>query len=135
MASIVAVTVLLALAVLHLAWAGGSAWPGRDEEHLARMVVGGPAGIRMPPRLASIAVATLLTVAAALVIGLPLSPDLLRIGRYGVAVVLGLRGIYGLVERNVRPSIRGSRYERLNLVFYSPLCIALAALVALGAAR
>ena len=93
MASIVAVTVLLALAVLHLAWAGGSAWPGRDEEHLARMVVGGPAGIRMPPRLASIAVATLLTVAAALVIGLPLSPDLLRIGRYGVAVVLGLRSM------------------------------------------
>jgi hypothetical protein len=40
--------------------------------------------------------------------------------------VFALRGVYGFFDARVRPTTRGSRFERLNVVVYSPLCLGLA---------
>lgn len=125
---------LIMIAALHIAWALGWKWPGHDEESLARLVVGGPSGMRFPSAAACGIVAVLLCVAATLVLGqqrilaLPLPRWLVQLGTAGVAAVLGLRGIGGFFDQRLRPQIKGSPFVRLNLWLYSPLCLILAAL-------
>lgn len=139
-AASLAASILIAIAALHIAWAFGSKWPGRDEESLARMVVGGPPGMRFPSAAACLVVALLLTVAAVLLLGqqrvipLPLPPRLVQLGTCGVAVVLGVRGVEGFFDRRLRPQTQGSPFVHLNRRLYSPLCLVLAvlALLALG---
>ncbi|MEW5847790.1 MAG: DUF3995 domain-containing protein, partial [Myxococcota bacterium] len=69
-------------------------------------------------------------------VALPLPTWLVRLGAFGVAGVLLLRGAVGFAEARLRPEVRGSRYARLNVSLYSPLCLALGAgtLLATGAA-
>jgi Protein of unknown function (DUF3995) len=140
-AALIASAVLLAIAALHVYWAFGGHWPGVDGESLARTVVGGPPGMRMQPPWSCLAVAVLLTVASGLLfanrglleLGLP--RELARVGAFGVATVLLGRGSYGFFDLRMRPSIQGSRYARLNLAIYSPLCLALGTLALISALK
>lgn len=131
----------LVIAVLHAYWALGGFWPGHDPESLARTVVGGPPGMRFPGRAATWAVVAVLVagaavaLAAARLVTLP-APDSLApaAGLLGAAV-LTVRGLVGFVDVRLRPGTAGSRFARLNVVLYSPLCLVLAALLGLAARR
>jgi Protein of unknown function (DUF3995) len=121
------VTILLAIAALHVAWAFGVVWPGHDAQSLAQKVVGGRVGMLPPPKMACLAVALALLVACGLILGL--FGSLSYFGTFGVSVVLALRGIGGFFDVYLRPVTRGSPFARLNIVLYSPLCVALSVLV------
>ncbi len=136
-----AAAAFLAIAALHAYWALGGFWPGRDAESLARLVVGGPPGMRFPGRVATWAVVAVLAggaavvLAAAGVMAVPAPPALVRGAALLGAAVLLIRGLEGLVDVRLRPDTVGSPFARLNVILYSPLCLLLALLTALGASR
>lgn len=133
--SLLAAAILVLIALLHVYWTMGGYFPAKDADSLAQTVVGGQAGMVMPPVSACLLVAALLCMAAwvVLVCGGGLSPvfslEIHRLGAFGLGGVLLLRGAGGFFDVYLRPSIKGSRYEKLNLQVYSPLCLGLAALV------
>lgn len=126
---------LFGLATLHVYWGLGGAWPARDERGLVEMVVGDTPDMKMPGLFACLVVTALLTLAALA----PLSAlgwfalPFARLMTWGAAAVLALRGIGGLFETRFRPQIVGRPYARLNVRLYSPLCLALAALLTIAA--
>jgi len=122
---------LAALAALHAAWALGWRWPGGSDREWVE-TVGGP-GAELPSPAEIWAVAAALAFSASFV-GAAARPEagrLARIGAGAVAGVLLIRGLVGPVT-----DLAGGlddRFERLDLLLYSPLCLALgsgAALVA-----
>jgi hypothetical protein len=126
---------LLGIAGLHAAWAWGASWPARDRQALADLMAG-RAGGSVPPPAACVAVAGSLAVAAGLVAGRPRGvPRLRRAGAAGVAAVLGVRGVCGLAGRTdlVSPGSTSERFRRLDRLYYSPLCLSLAAAAASSA--
>ncbi len=132
-AAIVVAVVCGGLSLLHLSWAAGSRWPGTDDADLFDLVVGAPlsprasaAGAGVPGVAACVVVAVLLAGAGAVVVA---SVDVLAVC---VGVVFFARGVGGFFDARLRPATVGTRFERLNRVFYSPLCLALAALVAVA---
>ncbi len=128
-------TVVMVIAGVHVYWACGGLWPGKNERDLAETVVGPTPGGRMPGAAPCIAVATALFVAALLpwfarsVLPAPIPHWWVDLATWSTASVFTLRGIGGFFERQLRPRIVGLAYDRLNRVFYSPLCIALAGLI------
>jgi hypothetical protein len=119
--------VLMALAGLHVAWAGGAAFPFDRREDLADAVAGTQA---VPGPASCVAVAAALTAGAALVQNVPVLPRRLRtLGLYGMAGILGLRGAAGLTGTTefLSPGSNSERFRRLDRRLYSPLCLALAA--------
>lgn len=138
-AGTIAAALFTLIAVVHAYWACGGVWPGRDRESLARTVVGGPAGMAFPSRGATWGVVALLLLGAATVLGaagllaVPLPPWMPRSAALLGAALLLLRGVEGFFDVRVRPSTAGSPFARLNVALYSPLCLALAALVAMAA--
>ncbi len=133
----VAAIVLIALALLHAYWGLGGLWPGTTPGTLAAQVFGGPPGTRLPPAVACYAVAVLLVLAAWLVLTaaglLPpagLSVSLVRLGAFGVAGALLLRGGLGYVLPRLTSG--NPTFARLNRLIYSPLCLSLGALIVLG---
>ncbi|MFE4515902.1 DUF3995 domain-containing protein [Kitasatospora sp. NPDC056783] len=121
--------VLGATGVLHAVWAV-TPWPLRTPEEFADTVVGAGGGV--PPAAACLAVAGALGAGAYLVAAeagvLPaVGPACLR--RAGVRAVAGVmlaRGVAGPVVFG-RVSERSARFRRLNVRYYSPLCVALGA--------
>ena len=120
---------LLAIATAHLLWSIGKTWPIRQEKLLAQTVVG-TAGIeRMPPRLASFAIAIATLVAG--VIALALADHdgggigLSLIGLPLAAIFLA-RGIVGYTSwwagKTPEPNFRLNDRR-----VYSPLCLFLGA--------
>lgn len=123
---------LLAIGGLHVLWATGSRWPLPDRDQFAETIAGRPAG-KAPGPAACLAVAGLLTTAAALVAGRPRQvPALSRIGSAGVVTVLGTRGALGLAGRTdlVSPGSTSKRFRELDRRIYAPLCVGIAALAA-----
>lgn len=120
------VLVLSALGVLHLYWAVG---PRRSVSAAVPEVAGGPAFL--PSRLATVAVAFALFVAAALValagrlLADPLATPLTRLLTFALGTVFVARAIgdFRLVGFFKRPSL--SRFARLDTRVYSPLCLLL----------
>ncbi|RKT18231.1 uncharacterized protein DUF3995 [Streptomyces sp. 1114.5] len=118
---------LAAMGALHAVWAV-TPWPLRTPEEFADTVVG--AGEGVPPAAACVAVAGLLGTAAYLVGAeagvLPaVGPE--RVRRAGVRAVAGVllaRGVGGPVLFG-QLSERSDRFRRLNVRYYSPLCVAL----------
>ncbi|WP_082555424.1 DUF3995 domain-containing protein [Devosia sp. Root635] len=120
---------LLAVATAHFLWSIGRTWPIRGEKLLAQTVVGFKDIERMPPRLASfaVAVATLAAGIIALALadhdsgGLPLS----LLGLPLAAIFLA-RGIIGYTpwwaEKTPEPNFRLN-----DARVYSPLCLFLGA--------
>jgi hypothetical protein len=97
--------VLAALAVLHLGWGLGSAFPFRSRRELADAVVGSS---RVPPPTACFAVAGALATGTALVVKvIPLPPPVRRESLFGMAAVFGVR--FGLLWED------GSRFSRQRL--------------------
>ena len=135
-AAVTASAVLALIAGIHLYWAAGGRWPGRDERSLAETVVGTTPGGRMPGPAACVAVAELFSAAGLLplvasgLLPLPLPARLVHLGLGGAALVFGLRGVFGFFDHLLRPGIVGLPFHRLNRRLYSPLCLALAALLA-----
>ncbi len=129
----------LLIALLHAYWALGGVWPGRDRESLARTVVGGPQGMAYPSSGATWVVVVVLLGGAATVLGaagvaaLPIPHRAVRAAALLGAAVLLVRGLEGYVDARLRPATAGSPFVRLNVLLYSPLCLALAVLVALSA--
>jgi hypothetical protein len=117
-----------ALAVLHLWWATGSAWPLADQATLADTVAG---RATLPSPAACLGVAAALSTASALVAGRPRpGSPLQRGGAMGVVAVLSVRGALGLAGRTdlVAPGSSSPRFRRLDRRYYAPLCLAIAAL-------
>ena len=125
---------LAALAAVHVYWGLGGAWPGDARHDKVEILVGLPKGSPFPSVSQCLLVAFLLGSSAALVLaqryGRDVSPALLRLGAWAVALVLGARGAGGLLEARLRPATRALPYHRMNLLVYSPLSLALAATVA-----
>jgi hypothetical protein len=122
-----------AIAAVHAAWALGWRWPGHSDDTLAERVVG--AGAKLPPGLVMGAVAALLGGAATVVgaVGAGRRERSLRAATWGVAAILLARGAVS-IPMDLLGGLR-SRYSRLDLAIYSPLCLALgagAAIVARG---
>lgn len=122
---------LLAIAGVHSAWGSGVNWPIRDEEQLAKLVVGARGITKMPPGWAAMMVAAALMVAAVLVLGLgglvavPLPAKILSGLGWIMAAVFILRGLVGYLpawQRMLEPA-----FVRLNSLCYSPLCLLIGA--------
>ena len=109
---LVQITIVL-IAILHIYWGQGGCWPGRSREELMSMILGGPPGTPVTSKLACY------TVAFGLLAAFRFAPDALR-------WVFAIRGVLGLLEIDLRPSMRGTPYERLSRWCYSPLCLLLA---------
>jgi hypothetical protein len=126
---------LVVIGALHVLWVY-SPWPCRTRDELARNVVGRPTG-DLPAIFAplSVLVAALLVAAAHVVAataGIVPSflPDVVvSVGAAGVAVVLGTRGVAGLAQSGLGLGEAPARYRHLDVRVYSPLCLALTALV------
>lgn len=131
-AGLVAVSLFL-LALLHVHWGYGGAWPARTRAELGPMMVGTPPRDAMPDRFACLAVAGLLIVAAVLIAlaGFTSEPSWVwRVGSAGVGVVLLVRGLGGYADGRLRPATREQPFYLLNRRIYSPLCLILASLIA-----
>lgn len=122
---------LALLSGLHVYWACGGRWPGRDRRDLSRKVSG--SSDRMASPAACLLVAALLLCAAHLVAvaggfagGLP--ANWARWGARAVAGAFALRGATGLFAERIDPRIAGTAFVALNRSAYNPLSFALAAL-------
>jgi hypothetical protein len=122
--------VLLAIGALHVAWALGLSWPAGSERELAEYVLSSDERERldgeMPPMAITWLVALGLTGAAGVVRGVARGTRSrwVRRSAWGVAGIFTLRGL-------VFPPLDlanglDDTYDRLDLAFYSPLCLALA---------
>lgn len=120
---------LMTVAAIHANWARGSSWPAPNPQQLAQAVIGGD---ELPSAAACMAVAGLLTAATGFVGGVPRqSPRLQRLGAAAVVVALSARGAVGAL--GLLPHDRASQsFARWNRRLYSPLCLTLAALCAVG---
>ncbi|TWP53867.1 DUF3995 domain-containing protein [Lentzea tibetensis] len=119
--------VLVLIGALHVVWMF-SPWPLRTREEFARRVVDVPVD-KLPTAGMTAVVAVLLGVAGYLVVaraGLVTAAGpgwLPAVGTGCVAAVLLLRGAGGLVVS----SRRSTEFARLDRLYYSPLCLGLAA--------
>ena len=132
-----AATVLVGIGVLHAAWGAGlTAWPGTDARTLAEKVVGGST---FPSAAACYVVAGLLSAASGLVAVRSHTTDQKKFavshaGTMIVSSVLTLRGGMGLVVSSLGVFNETASFRRSNLLLYSPLCVALGALLRWSAA-
>jgi hypothetical protein len=115
--------VLAAVALLHVAWGLGSAFPFRSRRQLADAVIGSPL---VPPASACFAVAGALATGAALVTDvIPVRPRLRRAALVGMAGVFAARGVLGFWGKTamVSPGSRSDRFVRLDRRIYAPVCL------------
>ena len=132
--------ILLAIAALHAYWGFGGAWPGRDAADCARRVGGFPGARRMPGPGPSFAVAAALLAAALLVmlegdlIALPVPAVLVSLATLCAAFVFLGRGIAGFTPawRRLTPE---QPFATLDVRYYSPLCLAIGAGIAILAVQ
>jgi len=117
--------ILLAIALLHVAWGLGLPWPAADETQRVATVIGLRGQTRMPGLLPCLAVAGALGAVVAM-IGwntLTASP-LTRAGLLAAAAVFLARGVapWLLVWRRLTPQ---QPFARLDRLVYGPLCLLL----------
>jgi len=123
---------LLAIAALHLAWAGGSSFPAASEEKLAHLVAGFRGQDRMPPRSASALVAVMLGLAGYLALALsslvawPLGTWLLGGAGALLALVFLARGA-AAYTRQWRAWTPQEPFATLDRLYFGPLCLLLGA--------
>ena len=117
-----------AIAALHFSWAFGATWPAPAGQPLAIYVT---PGTRWPGRRLTLAVAAAIFLAALIVLSsrarLPAPWDMIAAGAYfAVTLVFLVRGVAGYFPALWRSS-EGLPFHRLNRAFYSPLCLAIGA--------
>lgn len=117
---------LFAVALAHFLWSFGRTWPIRDEKLLAQTVIGFKDIERMPPRLASfaIALATLAGGIFALALADHDSGGGMSILGLLVGLVFFIRGVVGYTSwwRALTPE---PNFRLNDARVYSPLCILL----------
>lgn len=130
---IILIAVLIAIAALHAWWGMGGRWPGHDERSLVELVVGRTHS--MPGPFACMLVASALLTAAGLVAlqGKVFAMDFgvtgekfVQTGFWIVCSVFAMRGLAGFIPP-VFAYAQGTPFWSLNRLFYSPLCLAIAA--------
>lgn len=116
---------LLAVALAHLLWSLGITWPIRNEKLLAQTVVGFREVERMPPRLASLAVALVALAAGVLALALADHDSgalPLTLAGLPLAAIFLARGAVGYTawwaEKTPEPNFRLNDHR-----VYSPLCL------------
>jgi Protein of unknown function (DUF3995) len=123
---------LTLIAALHVYWGIGGIWPGSDPKSCARAVVGFTGIEAMPSMSASFAVAAAIIAAAlvALALGGLFASPFERLPLAGAALFIGLvfisRGIAGFMPawRRLTPEMP---FARLDMRYYSPLCLVIGA--------
>lgn len=129
------IAILIALAGLHLYWGLGGRWPGHDDQSLVEMIIGRTPGMKMPDFWAALFVAGALMTSAALVAlacgvvprpGIAWSAQIVMLGFWISCSVFALRGFAGFVP-GIFSYADGTPFAQLNLFFYSPLCLGIAA--------
>ena len=130
--ALVLAVVLTLIAALHVYWGIGGIWPGTDPKSCARAVVGAAGIETMPSMGAAFAVAAAIVAAAMVALalgGLFASPfDQVPLG--GAALFIGLvflgRGVAGFTAawRRLTPEMP---FARLDMRYYSPICLAIGA--------
>lgn len=116
--------------VLHFYWAAGGMWPARDEQSLARTVIGGNGIAGMPDRRLTIAVAICIGLAAIwpmLWLGWIVTPApdwLLTAGMAVLSIVFIARGIAGFVPA-VKKMNSEEPFATLSARYFSPLIVLL----------
>jgi len=130
--ALILAAVLTLIAALHVYWGIGGIWPGSDPRSCARAVVGFAGIEAMPSTFASFVVAAAIIAAALVALalgGLFASPfDQVPLG--GAALFIGLvflgRGIAGFTPawRRLTPEMP---FARLDMRYYSPLCLLIGA--------
>jgi hypothetical protein len=126
------IIILLTLAALHLYWGLGGRWPGRDESELVATVIGRTKSGKMPSLAVAGAVAGALALGAwcvaadrgGLNFGVPL--PLVNAGYFLMALVFAVRGVITYAFPAVFAYAKGTPFERLNRLYYSPLCLFIA---------
>ena len=121
-------TSLLLVTALHVYWAIGGIWPGRDPASCARAVVGFRDVEEMPSPVAAFAVAACLALATLWPVALEgvFATPFARPGLAATAVLIGLvflgRGILGFTPwwRRLAPE---QPFARLDTRLYSPLSL------------
>ena len=130
-AAIAASATLLAVAAIHVAWGAGSTWPYHDGPTLARNVLGISDALGAPPPAATFAVTgALATAASAALMRTSPNPRIraaARLVTLPAAAVLALRGVGGFAQSLLTPEAATAEFTRNDLRIYSPLCLALAA--------
>lgn len=115
---------------LHFYWAAGGMWPARDEQSLARTVIGGNGIAGMPDRRLTIVVASCIALAAVwpmLWLGWIVTPApdwLLTAGMAVLSIVFIARGIAGFVPA-VKKMNSEEPFATLNARYFSPLIVLL----------
>jgi hypothetical protein len=129
-AGVVVPSVLVALGALHAVWALGVSWPAGSERELAEHVLSRDERERldgeMPPAALTWVVALGLAGAAGVVRGAARGTRSrwVRRAAWGVAGIFAVRGLaYPPLDL---ANDLDDRSDRLDLAFYSPLCLALA---------
>ncbi|HRI48612.1 MAG TPA: DUF3995 domain-containing protein, partial [Pseudomonadota bacterium] len=101
--AVVPAVVFAGLGALHAYWALGGLWPGKDPESLGGIVLGGPAGTRVPGPAACLAVFAVLGVGSVTVLasagwlGQTVQP-VARMLALSCASVLPIRGVLGFFD-------------------------------------
>ncbi len=115
---------LLAMALVHMLWAFGATYPARDEETLAKTVVGMKGVTTMPPRLVSFSLSLFFFAAGiwALALTDPGHSSVLDVGGIGLAMVFLMRGAVGL-SAPWREKMSEEPFATFNRKLYSPLCL------------
>lgn len=122
--------VLFVIAALHAYWGLGGVWPGTDSASCARAVVGFRGVTHMPPPNSCFTVAAGLALAAfwplALMglIVIPFPPMVLTLGDIVMGLIFLGRGLLGYVP-GWRQRTSEQPFARLDVRFYSPLCLAI----------
>ena len=109
------------LALVHIYWATGATWPAGDERTLSIAVLGGPASFSPAVVLPLAALHVALAVAV-------LASDRFKASRLvvaGVAAGLAARATAGIVWACGVGTATGTTFYWLNLLLYTPLCVAL----------
>ncbi len=122
-----------AIAALHFSWAFGATWPAPAGQPLAIYVT---PGTRWPGRAMTLAAAAAIFAAALIVLAsrakVPAPWDMAAAGAYFIVTLVFLvRGVAGYFPSLWRSS-EGLPFHRLNRAFYSPLCLAIGAGLAIN---
>lgn len=124
-------TVFTVLALLHVHWAlgGRTGWRGAVPEVGGRPAFVPGTGVTLSVAVLLAGCAGLLLAAAGIVVR-PVSGRWIEIALGALAVVLAARALGDFRLVGFTKRVRGTRFARLDDLFYSPLCLLLAAGVA-----